>query len=100
MQLKMVQQQLLHSCTLKVNWIAQRQAQKNTTRLSKVAEKLRQIRDDESFIIQRTQANKDLGGVLKQQLNAELAIARQALLVANLRIKAEGKALRKEKLKH
>jgi hypothetical protein len=28
--------------------------------------------------------NKDLGGVLKQQLNAELAIARQALL-ANLR---------------
>jgi hypothetical protein len=33
--------------------------------------------------------------VLKQQLNAELAIARQALLVANLRIKAEGKALKK-----
>jgi hypothetical protein len=32
--------------------------------------------------------NKDLGGVLKQQLNAELAIARQALLVANLRIKS------------
>jgi hypothetical protein len=29
-------------------------------------------------IIQRTLANKDLGGVLKQQLNAELAIARQA----------------------
>jgi hypothetical protein len=38
--------------------IAQRQAQ-NTIRLSKVAEKLRQIRDDESLsIIQRTQANK------------------------------------------
>jgi hypothetical protein len=32
--------------------------------------------------------NKDLGGVLKQQLNAELAIARQALLVANLELKA------------
>jgi hypothetical protein len=30
--------------------------------------------------------------VKKQQLNAELAIARQALLVANLRIKAEGKS--------
>jgi hypothetical protein len=30
--------------------------------------------------------------VYKQQLNAELAIARQALLVANLRIKAEGKS--------
>jgi tRNA uridine 5-carbamoylmethylation protein Kti12 len=72
--------------------IAQRQ-QKNTIRLSKVAEKLRQIRDDESLsIAQRTQANKDLGIVLKQQLNAELAIARQALLVANLRIKAEGKS--------
>jgi hypothetical protein len=39
--------------------IAQRQAQKNTTRLSKVAEKLRQIRDDESLsIIQRTQIIK------------------------------------------
>jgi hypothetical protein len=38
--------------------IAQRQAQ-NTTRLSKVAEKLRQIRDDESLsIIQRTQTIK------------------------------------------
>jgi hypothetical protein len=43
-------------------------------------------------VYQRTQTNKDLGGVLKQQLNAELAIARQALLVANLRIKAEGKS--------
>jgi hypothetical protein len=37
--------------------IAQRH--KNTTRLSKVAEKLRQIRDDESLsIIQRTQTIK------------------------------------------
>jgi hypothetical protein len=32
-------------------------------------------------LYKETQANKDLGGVLKQQLNAELAIARQALLV-------------------
>jgi hypothetical protein len=31
----------------------------------------------------KNKANKDLGIVLKQQLNAELAIARQALLVAN-----------------
>jgi hypothetical protein len=77
----------------KVNGYSTKTSTKNTIRLSKVAEKLRQIRDDESLsIIQRTQANKDLGGVLKQQLNAELAIARQALLVANLRIKAEGKS--------
>jgi hypothetical protein len=76
----------------KVNGYSTKTSTKNTIRLSK-AEKLRQIRDDESLsIIQRTQANKDLGGVLKQQLNAELAIARQALLVANLRIKAEGKS--------
>jgi hypothetical protein len=34
-------------------------------------------------IAQRTQANKDLGIVLKQQLNAELAIARQAFVAAN-----------------
>jgi hypothetical protein len=54
------------------------------------------------YQLYRTQANKDLGGVLKQQLNAELAIARQALLVANLRIKAEGKSKEalENKLKH
>jgi uncharacterized phage infection (PIP) family protein YhgE len=102
MQLKMVQQQL-HLQLHKVNGYSTKTSTKNTTRLSKVAEKLRQIRDDESLsIIQRTQANKDLGGVLKQQLNAELAIARQALLVANLRIKAEGKSKEalENKLKH
>jgi hypothetical protein len=43
------------------------------------------------YQLQRTQANKDLGGVLKQQLNAELAIARQALLVANLELKLKVK---------
>jgi hypothetical protein len=60
------------------------EANKKHNRLSKVAEKLRQIRDDESLsIAQRTQANKDLG-VLKQQLNAELAIARQALFATIL----------------
>jgi ABC-type branched-subunit amino acid transport system ATPase component len=49
-------------------------------------------------IAQRTQTNKRFGIVLlKQQLNAELAIARQALLVANLRIKAEGKSEALEK---
>jgi hypothetical protein len=100
MQLKMVQQQHTGSCTR--CGYSTKTSTKNTTRLSKVAEKLRQIRDDESLsIIQRTQAN-DLGGVLKQQLNAELAIARQALLVANLRIKAEGKSKEalENKLKH
>jgi hypothetical protein len=72
---------------------AQRTAQKTQLDYQKVAEKLRQIRDDESLsIAQRTKANQQLGGVLKKQLGDELKIANQALLVANLRIKAEGKS--------
>jgi hypothetical protein len=90
MQLKMVQQQL-HLQPHKVNWYSTKTSTKNTTRLSKVAEKLRQIRDDESLsIIQRTQANKDLGVVLKQQLN-RISCATDKHYLAKL-IKAEGKS--------
>jgi hypothetical protein len=57
----------------------------------KDAEKLRQIRDDESRSIrERMLANEELGAVLRKQLNEELKIANLALKVANLRIKAEG----------
>jgi hypothetical protein len=73
--------------------IAQRQAQKTQLDYQKSAEKLRQIRDDESLTMsQRIQANKDLGIVLKNQLKDELAIAYLALDTANKRVKAEDKS--------
>ncbi len=55
------------------------------------AERLRQLRDDESKTInERIQANNELGKVLKQQLNEELNIAKLSLEVANTRLKLEG----------
>ena len=57
----------------------------------KDAEKQRQIRDDESLSIEeRTAANEKLGEILKQQSKQELAIANQALKVANQRIALDG----------
>jgi len=57
----------------------------------KDAEKLRQIRDDDSKSIkERIAANDALGNTLKKQSEDELAIARKNLQVAILRIKAEG----------
>jgi hypothetical protein len=51
------------------------------------AEKLRQIRDDESkSIADRIKANDDLGKLLKKQANDELAIANQALQVAQAKL--------------
>lgn len=73
-------------------------ASRRTARLiqlqyQKDAEKLRQIRDDESkSIAERTKANADLGALLKKQANEELEIAKQALRVADLRLIAEGKS--------
>lgn len=59
----------------------------------KQAEKLRQIRDDESKGTgARIKANEQLGATLKKQQGAELAIANQALAIANLRVKLEGKS--------
>ena len=70
---------------------AQRLSQKTQLDYQKQAEKLRQIRDDETkSISERMKANEQLGVVLKEQLAAELAIAKQALEVAKLRIQAEG----------
>lgn len=69
----------------------QREAQKVQLDYQKDAEKLRQIRDDENLSIkERMKANEELGVVLRNQLASELEIAEQALIVANLRIKAEG----------
>lgn len=71
----------------------QRDARLIQLEYQKEAEKLRQIRDDESRSIdERIEANRKLGEVLKEQLSKELDIANQALLVANLRIKAEGES--------
>ena len=71
----------------------QRLAQKIQLDYQKAAEKLRQIRDDESKSIkERSKANEDLNKVLKEQEAAELSIANQALKVADLRIKAEGES--------
>lgn len=70
---------------------AQRLAQKTQLDYQKQAEKLRQLRDDESkTIAERIKANDELGEVLKKQLAEELKIAELALIVANARIKAEG----------
>lgn len=55
------------------------------------AEKLRQIRDDESKSMKdRIKANNDLGDVLTEQSNTEMALAKRSLEIANLRIKADG----------
>ena len=57
----------------------------------KLAERQRQIRDDESKAIdERITANQKLGEILQKQLQEELRIANLALDVANQRIKVEG----------
>lgn len=71
---------------------AQRQARLTQLEYQKQAEKLRQIRDDESkSLAERVKANKDLAAVLDKQLNDELRIAKVALTVAELRIKQSGR---------
>jgi len=70
---------------------AQREAELIRFKYLKQEEKLRQIRDDEALSIdERIKANKELGDVLMQQSQAELAIANMALDVANKRISLEG----------
>ena len=71
---------------------AQRKARLTQLQYQKEAEKFRQIRDDENrSIAERIKANDDLGATLKRQLKTELAIAEQALKVANLRLKDKGR---------
>ena len=70
---------------------AQRIARKTQLEFQKDAEKLRQIRDDETkSFSERIKANEELGRVLDKQLNEELALAQKALDLANLRIQLEG----------
>lgn len=70
---------------------AQRIARKVQLDYQKDAEKLRQIRDDESRNIQeRLKANTLLGALLKKQGEEELALAQKSLDVANLRIQLDG----------
>lgn len=72
--------------------VQQRQARKVQLDYQKDAEKLRQLRDDESkSVAQRISINNQLGAVLQKQSSSELAIANKQLQVADLRIKAEGK---------
>jgi len=71
----------------------QRLSQKIQLDYQKQAEKLRQIRDDESkSTAQRIKANAQLGETLKKQQGTELAIANQAVAISNLRLKLEGKS--------
>jgi len=70
---------------------AQRNARLIQLQYQKDAEKLRQIRDDETKSFkERIKANEDLGKVLKKQSEEELEIARKALEVAELKIKLDG----------
>lgn len=72
---------------------AQRLSTKIQLDYQKAAEKLRQIRDDDSkSIASRIKANEDLGKTLAKQQASELSIANQALAIANLRIKLDGKS--------
>jgi hypothetical protein len=68
-----------------------REQDKLQLEFQKRAEKLRQIRDDESLSIQeRIEANRELGKVLDEQQAAELAFAERSLEIAQLRVEAEG----------
>lgn len=69
----------------------QRASRKIQLEYQNAAEKLRQIRDDESkSTAERIKANKDLGAVLKKQSNEELSIANNAVAVAKLRVDLNG----------
>lgn len=70
---------------------SQRQANRIMLDYQRQAERLRQIRDDESLsIAEREKANEQLGKVLQEQLATEKQIATQALEIANIRIAADG----------
>lgn len=72
--------------------VSQRESRKIQLEYQRLAEKQRQIRDDESkSIAERAKANENLGAILKKQSNAELSIANQAVSVAKMRISINGK---------
>lgn len=70
---------------------AQRISKKIQLEYQREAEKLRQIRDDETKSIpERLKANAELGALLKKQGAEEVAIAQKALDLILLRMKLEG----------
>src|SRR5699024_3341078 len=70
---------------------SQRQANRIMLDYQRQAERLRQVRDDESLSIsEREKANEQLGKVLQEQLATEKQIAIQALEIANISIAADG----------
>ena len=70
---------------------ARRISEKTQLDYQKQAEKLRQLRDDESKSIpERIAANQRLGEVLKKQQSEELKLAQKAIDYANLKIKLNG----------
>lgn len=69
----------------------QREARKTQLQYQNEAEKLRQLRDDETKSIkERMQLNEQLGALLEKQSQEELAIANKRLEVAKLRIQLDG----------
>ena len=73
---------------------AQRVAEKTQLDFQRLAEKARQIRDDERIDINtRIQLNQELGRILRDQSQAELKIANEALKVAKFRIEVEGESV-------
>lgn len=70
---------------------AQREAQKTMLLYQNEAEKLRQIRDDDSkSISERISANDALGVSLQKQMQIEKSLAAESLKLAQLRVKAAG----------
>jgi len=72
---------------------AQRLSRKTQLDYQKEAEKLRQLRDDESRSIDdRMKKNEQLGAVLRKQSDEELKIANLAVKLAERRIELEGES--------
>jgi hypothetical protein len=68
--------------------------EKAQLRFQTQAEKLRQLRDDESRSIEeRIQSNKELGELLKTQARQELALAQQAVQIAKDRELLNGRSI-------
>ena len=73
--------------------VAQRQSEKIQLDYQRAAEKLRNLRDDDTKSIpEKIKINNQLSAVLKKQASDELAIANQAENIAKLRIKLTGKS--------
>lgn len=71
--------------------IANRNSQKLQLQYQYEAERLRQVRDDESLTMeQRVKANEDLGKVLQKQIKDESNIANLQIQIARMRIKQNG----------